>query len=178
MRWLRPEDRAEISPTCSATYLENTPLLLIGSQSQVSKRVLTMLNLVLNLLTRIKLGHHTWCAKHALRHCVGGPIARRVWTLEFQWFEGSQPTMSLTANFALLMWLGSTERTGAASSILIFNQHLVLLLIVIKFQGLSSENFLTLVTKMPPVLKDMKTKKKWFLKIMLYIHFPKMSWII
>lgn len=45
--------------------------------------------------------------------------------------------------------------------------------IVMKFQCLSSENFLTLVTKMPPVLKDMK--KKWFLKMMLHIHFPKRS---
>ena len=60
---------------------------------------------------------------------------------------------------SLLMWLGATERTGTASSILIFNQHVVLWLIVMKFQCLSLENFLTLVTKMPPVLKDMKTKK-------------------
>ena len=47
-----------------------------------------------------------------------------------------------------------------------------------KFQCLSSENFLTLVTKMPPVFKNMKTKKKWFLKMMFCIHFPKKSWII
>ena len=48
---------------------------------------------------------------------------------------------------------------------------------VMKFQCLSSENFLTLVTKMPPELKDMKTKKL-FLKMMLHIHFPKRSWMI
>ena len=125
MRWLQPEDRAGVSPTCSATYVENTPLLLIGSLSQVSKRVLTMLILVLNLLTRIKLGRHTWCARHAPRLCVGGPMARGVWTLEFPWFWGSRQIMSLTATSALLMWLGSTERTGTASSILIFNQHVV-----------------------------------------------------
>ena len=59
MRRLQTEDRAEISPTCSATYVENTPMFLIGSQSQVSWRVLIMLILVLNLLTRIKLGCHT-----------------------------------------------------------------------------------------------------------------------
>ena len=29
-----------------------------------------------------------------------------------------------------------------------------------------------------PVLTDMKTKKKWFLKMMLHIHFPKRSWKI
>ena len=97
-------------------------------------------------------------------------------SLEFPWFGGSRQTMSLTATSALFMWLGSTERTGAASSILIFNQHVVL--IVMKFLCLSSENFLTLVTKVSPVLKDMKTKKKWFLKMMLHIHFPKRSWMI
>ena len=31
MRWLWPECRAEISPTCSGTYVENTQLLLIGA---------------------------------------------------------------------------------------------------------------------------------------------------
>ena len=46
-----------------------------------------------------------------------------------------------------------------------------------KFQWPSSENFLTLVTKMPPVLKDMKTKK-CLLKMMLHIHFLKRSWMI
>ena len=61
MKWLRPEDHAEISPTYFATYVENTLLLLIGSLSQVSQRVLTMFILVLNL-TRIKLRRHTWCA--------------------------------------------------------------------------------------------------------------------
>ena len=33
--------------------------------------------------------------------------------------------------------------------------------LMLKFQCLSCENFLTLVTKMPPMLKDMNTKKKW-----------------
>ena len=105
-------------------------------------------------------------------------MARRVWTLEFRWFGGSRQTILLTATSALLMWLGSTERTGVASNILIFNQHVVLKLIVIEFQCLSSENFLTFVTKMPPVLKDMKTKKKRFLNIMLHIYFPKRRWMI
>ena len=36
--------------------------------------VLTMVILALNLVTRIKLGRRTWCAKHALRLCVGGPM--------------------------------------------------------------------------------------------------------
>ena len=35
----------------------------------------TMLILVLNLPTRIKLGRHTWCARYAPRLCVGGPMA-------------------------------------------------------------------------------------------------------
>ena len=141
--------------------------------------MLTMLFLVLNLLTRIKLGNHTWCTRHAPRLCMGGPMAGEVWTLEFPWFGERKQTMSLTATSALLIWLGSTERTGAASSILIFNQHVVHVnqLIVMKFQCLSSENFLISVTKIPPVLKDMKTKK-WFLKIMLQIHFPKGSRMI
>ena len=65
-----------------------------------------MLILVLNLLTRIKLGRHTWCARHAPKLCMGGPMARGVWILEFPWFVGSQQTMSLTATSALLMWLG------------------------------------------------------------------------
>ena len=33
VRCLQPEDRAEISLTCSGTYVSNTPLFLIGSQS-------------------------------------------------------------------------------------------------------------------------------------------------
>ncbi|QQP55339.1 Uncharacterized protein FKW44_008485 [Caligus rogercresseyi] len=41
-----------------------------------------------------------------------------------------------------------------------------------KFQCLSSKNFLTLLKKMPQVLKNLK-KKKWFLKMILHIHFPK-----
>ena len=89
---------------------------------------ITMLILALNLFTRIKLGRHTWCAKRTPRLCVGRPMARGVWTLEFPWFGGGQQTMSLTATSALLMWLGSTERTGAASSILIFNQHIVIVM--------------------------------------------------
>ena len=44
-----------------------------------------------------------------------------------------------------------------------------------RFLSLSSENFQTLVTNMPLELKDMKTQKKWFLKIMLHVHFPKRS---
>ena len=55
--------------------------------------------------------------------------------------------------------------------------YIILWLIVMKFQCLSLDNFLTLVRKMPRVLKDMKTKK-WFLKMMLHIHFPKRSWMI
>ena len=66
-----------------------------------------MLILVLNFLTKIKLGRHTWCARHAARLCVSGPMARGVWTLEFSWFGGSRQTMSLTATSALLMNRGS-----------------------------------------------------------------------
>ena len=53
-----------------------------------------MLILVLNLLTRINLGRHTWCARHAPRLCVGGPMAREVWTLEL-WFW-REPTNPVT----------------------------------------------------------------------------------
>ena len=37
--------------------------------------------LALNLVTRIKLGRHTWCAKHAPRLCVGGPMTGGVGAL-------------------------------------------------------------------------------------------------
>lgn len=67
MRWLRSEYCAEIRLTHSATYVETTQLLLIGNQLQVSKGILTMLILVLNLVTRIKFGHHTCCPRHAPR---------------------------------------------------------------------------------------------------------------
>lgn len=50
----------------------------------------------------------------------------------------------------------NTERTEATSNILILNQHIVLLLTVMKFQYLSLENFLTLVTKNLSAFKKMK----------------------
>ena len=55
-----------------------------------------------------------------------------------------------------LNWINRKSRT--ASSILIFNQFVVLQLIVMKFQYLSLDNFLTFVRKTPRVLKRMKRK--------------------
>ena len=50
------------------------------------------------------------------------------------------------------------RKNRTASSILIFYQHVVLQLIVMKFQYLSLENFLTSARKPPRVLKRMKRK--------------------
>lgn len=56
----------------------------------------------LNVVTRIKLGLHTWYASHAPSISVSGPKARRVvWRLEFPSFGGSRQTM--TATSALLL---------------------------------------------------------------------------
>lgn len=100
-----------------------------------------MLILDWSLVIRIKLGHNTWYRRHTPNICVIGLRARRVvWSLDFSWFVGSQQTMALTTTFVLLIWLGSTERTIATSSILLLNQHAVLQLIMMKFYHLYLKN--------------------------------------
>lgn len=87
----------------------------------------------------MKLGYLTWYARHAPRICVSGLRASRVlWSLEFLWFGRSWQT----AISAPYMWLGSTERTGTASSILNLHRPVVLYLIVMKPHYWSLKNFL------------------------------------
>ena len=106
-----------------------------------------MLILVLNLLTRIELGRHRWCASHAPRLCVGGPMARGVWTLEFPWFWGNRQNHVTDCYFCAVDVTGINRKNRGS----------------LKYPDLQSArrpvahcdeipvpNFLTLVTKMPP----------------------------
>ena len=101
MRWPRPEDRAETDVFCyiceEYTIAPNRKPVTSFLMRFLSMG--TMLILVLNLLTRIKPGRHTWCARRGPGLSVGGPMARGIWTLEFPWFGGSRQTLSLTATF-------------------------------------------------------------------------------
>ena len=146
----------------SAKSAVNTPLHLTGIKSQFSQSVITILILVLNLVTGIKLGNHTWYGSHALSICVSGLNARSViWNLEFLWLRGRWQIMSLTSTSGLLMWLGSTERTEAALRPVARCDEI---------QYLSLVNFLTSVTKISTVFQKMM-KKKWFLTMMFHILF-------
>ena len=76
----------------------------------------------------------------------------------------------------LLMWLGLIERTVMFSSILILNQHVVLLLTLMNTQYLSMQCFLTTVVKILAMI--LKRMKKWVLAMILHILFLKMSLMI
>ena len=47
MTWFRPEDRAQISPTCFATHMESTPILLNEASDKFHMACLPWIILVL-----------------------------------------------------------------------------------------------------------------------------------
>ena len=58
----------------------------------------------LNLVTRIKLGCHIWCEKHALRLHVGGPKARVVQALSHITKALNQKQNNITQNHKILFF--------------------------------------------------------------------------
>lgn len=76
--------------------------------------------LLLNLVMRIKHGCCTWYWCHALSVSISERETRRAsWSFKFSLYGGNRQTITLTVISRLLIWLRSTERTIAASSILV-----------------------------------------------------------
>ena len=130
-----------------------------------------MLILVLNLLTRIKFGHHTCCAGHAPGLCVGGTNGKR--SLNF-WIPmvWREPTNHVTDCYFCAVDVTGINRKNRGS---------------LRSPDLQSARCPVAHCDEIPVpifgdladisdedASDIRTKK-WFLKMMLHTHFPKRS---
>ena len=126
MKWLRADQLAKIRPTYSATSAVNTPLFL--NRNPVTK----FIKRAYHTYVGMKLGDQdkAWAPHMVCKTCT--EYLRR-------WINGKKsclkfgiytvwrgPTNHDTDYYFCVINLTGTERTGSASSILIFNEHVVL----------------------------------------------------